>query len=336
MLHRTSLRSFALVAVAACLREPSPPTFDDADIATACAELATAECMVRQMCSSNDYNILHVFGSDAACIDRESLTCINNLHVTDTRLSPTGTERCSQSYPNVSCAEFFESAQESACVPASGPGAIGSPCTAPSQCETNFCAVVPNLECGTCQRLPAFGTSCEDANECGPGIDCAIPAGSSTGSCAAYVPNGEPCLTNVVPCDVGYTCVGDDATTGAMGTCMIDGQTVGAPCDNAHQVAPMCNGNAGFYCQSSSKSCQLYELAGFNEACGTVGSAQAQCVGAGLCVKSSGSGFCVPPALDGQMCNATTGPPCLLPAKCVNTDGSGNGVCIVPNPADCF
>jgi hypothetical protein len=38
----------------------------------------------------------------------------------------------------------------------------------------------------------------------------------------------------------------------------------------------------------------------------------------------------------GQPCNATTGPTCFTPAKCVNLDSAGNGICVVANPADCF
>lgn len=324
--------------LAACLREPAPPSFDDAAIAMACMDLAGAICNERMVCAPDDYSILRTFPDVQTCLDREGLTCINNLHVKDTHQTPDTAEHCAQSYSGLSCADYFDNDVQAACQPPSGPGAIGSPCSVPFQCATKFCMVASDQECGTCQALPAFGSSCSASSDCGAGVACVIPSGATTGTCTAYAPPGRPCLTDSIPCEAGYACMGDDVATATMGTCVAEAQMTGAPCDNSRKTAPPCN-SAGFYCQGSSHTCQPIALANAGAPCGNVGTVTTVCAAGGLCVKAvqtDPTGTCVAPVPDGAPCNASAGPPCVFPAKCVSTDSAGDGTCVVEAPADCF
>jgi hypothetical protein len=344
---RTALSFTIAMLAAGCLREPAAPSFDEAAIDAACMDLAVQACALRERCSYMGYNVGRVYGDEMTCEARAGLTCINGLHVKDTSSSPDRTERCAGSYAGDSCSDYFDGNPTSSCAPLSGPGAIGSACTFDAQCSSSFCDVPQYQKCGTCQRAPDLGSPCIINSDCGRGIACAIPNGATMGSCAAYAAQSSPCLTGVVPCQVGLSCVGDVPAMSVMGTCLPAGNTLGAPCDSNRRVLPACNAAAGFYCTAATTgTCQAYVLAGPGEMCGSyvpTGSMQriyAVCSGDGLCVKppAASTGNCVAPAADGAPCDndPTIGPPCLDPARCIAPAGMTAGTCQILDPAACF
>src|SRR4029077_17816545 len=138
---------------------------------------------------------------------RESLVCINDFHVTDTHGSLDHVEQCAQSYPTESCRDYFDQNPTARCVQLPGPGAIGSRCATAVQCASVFCAVGANQICGTCQPQPVIGDACVESNDCGKDLTCAIPSGSSSGTCVQFVQDGMPCLTGTAPCVSGDSCV---------------------------------------------------------------------------------------------------------------------------------
>jgi hypothetical protein len=327
----------------ACLRQPARPSFDDTAIAAACADQAAAICARRTACTYMDYGVTLTYGDDATCLERQPLTCVHNLHVVDTGSTSAEVEGCAQSYASLSCSDFFDGFMPDRCI-AAGPGATGSSCSSNAQCASDSCVVPPHQICGTCQPQPLAGASCNTRADCGHDLTCAIPSGASSGACVALVGDGMACLSGMIPCVAGDTCVGDDPTTGVMGTCKRAGNSVGAPCDSSRKTMPACDGNFGLACTGTAGTCQPIVLVAYGGVCGVMGAANAKilysCAGGGLCAKAAmaTTGTCVAPAADGDPCSidTTVGPPCLSPAICVVPSGSTAGTCVLPDPAACF
>lgn len=328
---------------AACLSQPPRPRFDDAAIASACGDFAAAMCARRQACSYMDYDVRAVFGDDATCLARQGLTCINNLHVTDTGTTASQIEGCAQSIPSVSCSDFYDGILPSRCI-APGPEATGAPCSTAGQCASDFCDVPPHATCGTCQPQPLAGATCQTRADCGRDLVCGTPSGATSGTCVARVGDGAACLSGVQPCVAGDTCVGDNPATSTMGTCRPSGAIVGVACDSSRKTMPGCDGNLGLACTGTAGTCQPILLVAAGAACGVMGTNNAKltygCAADGECVKPAGMsiGTCVAAAHEGEACSidATIGPPCLAPALCVVGTGSSAGTCAIPDPAACF
>src|ERR1700721_1343501 len=135
----------AAVATAACLTTPSPPSFDDAAIAAACTDKAMAVCALRSSCSAQtndgDYSNAQAFGTDATCIQREAIVCINLFHVTDQNTTLDDVTACTSAFDGDTCSDFFDSVAPARCIVVPGPGANGSPCTVAQQCKSEFCGI---------------------------------------------------------------------------------------------------------------------------------------------------------------------------------------------------
>jgi hypothetical protein len=347
------MKPLLLLVLASCLTQPSPPVFDDSAIAAACTDEATAACDLRHTCDvitpdGLAYDIEVTYGDVQTCITRTAQTCIDNLHVADQGTTVDHVEQCAQTLPAETCSNFYDNDPTARCEQQAGPGAIGSSCAAIAQCSTAFCATAAHQVCGTCQPLPLAGATCSGSSDCGHGLVCAIPpAGSmsmgvcppvpATGTCAAVVADGMPCLTGTFPCIEGDMCFRDNPSSGTMGTCM-PVAPLGATCDNARQTAPSCDSH-GLAC--STGTCQPTLIAQPGEPCGLITGRSTTCIDGGLCVKSThcmATGTCVAAAADGAPCSIdpTTGPPCFSPATCVVGSDGMTGTCRLSNPAACF
>jgi hypothetical protein len=310
--------------------------------------------MKRDSCSPNSYLNDVIYGSETICETRVALTCVTSLGAKDTGQTTTNIEACVAQYGTYACTDYFDDNPSGHCVPPAGTLATGAACGAAAQCASQFCQIGPYSICGTCQPLPAAGAVCQDAAQCGRNMDCVKPAGSTAldmGVCAAYSALMGACLTDVVPCEAGLSCVGDVAATMTMGMCQTAGTMVGATCDRAHKTAPGCNADMGLVCipagaGMSTGTCQAITLAAANAPCGNIGAmpitGYASCEAGGLCVVATAGaamGTCMAPAMDGAACNPdpTVGPGCLAPAKCIPTSDAGTaGTCVVPNAQTCM
>lgn len=311
-------------------------------------DAATALCTLRSTCSGG-FNISKNFPDMATCVSRTAQTCEVDLAAPGTGQSPGNIEACAAEYPNEACSDYFDGNPIASCAPPAGSNATGVACGAAAQCTSAYCALASTETCGTCQPLPSAGASCTVDADCGRDLACATPAGATTGTCAAYVGSGDACLTGVHPCEAGFACVGDAPTTSTNGTCVPLSASVGAACDGARKTMPNCSGEVGLACIPTAKgsavgTCQMVQLAASGAPCGDVGAmpitgviacgAGGECIGAG----SGTMGTCLAAAADGSACNsdATVGPPCLAPAKCVPTgSGSTIGTCTLPNATTC-
>jgi hypothetical protein len=332
------------VVIAACLTKPSPPSFNDQAIATACTARANAVCALRMSCSAivggSDYTNAHTYGGDATCVARSIIECVDLFHVRDSNQTLEDETACAAAITDGdTCSDFFDGISPPRCTPPAGPGAIGSPCALDQQCQTGFCSIPIGHNCGTCRDLPGPGSVCNNNGQCS-GLFCHVMSGSSTGLCVPFANDGSACQFGSNECIAGDLCVGSN-TTAEAGVCMQAG-VAGSACDTGNHTMANCDQLVGWECITGSGSnigtCEPALLAGPGELCGYLdGSSQyADCI-AGVCVTGSPD-RCVGVAGDGEFCaiSIDVGPPCLVPAVCVVGSDGMTGTCQIENPANCF
>ncbi len=317
--------------------------------ATACADIAHAQCEKRDSCSLGSFSNNRMYGSEADCEARVTKPCVSSLSAQGTGQTPGNIETCVALYSNYSCTDYRDNNPSGACLPPAGSRQTSAACGANGQCASTFCHIAQYQTCGICTDLPKAGTPCTYGGDCGRNMDCAIPTGATSGACAALVANGGACLTGTNPCQAGFACVGDNETNGTAGTCQPHANTVGAACDRSRKTAANCDAEFGLTCiptaaGSAVGTCQKISLVSAGQTCGVIGSApitgEAVCNAGGQCVKANSTdntGTCVGFASDGTACNSdpAAGPPCLPPAKCVSATAATAGTCVVPDATQC-
>jgi len=319
-------------------------------VASACADIAQAQCEKRDSCSLGSFSNNYAYGSETDCEARVVKPCVSSLSAQGTGQSPGNIENCVALYTNYSCTAYRDNDPSGACLPPAGSRQTGAACGANGQCASTYCHIAQYETCGVCADLPQEGATCEYGGDCGRNMACAIPSGANTGKCAAPVASAGTCLTGSSPCQAGFACVNDNETNGTTGTCQPQASTVGAACDRSRKTAANCDFEFGLTCiptaaGSGVGTCQAMSLVAAGHTCGIMGSApvtgEAVCNAGGQCVKvntTDDTGTCVAAARDEAACNSdsTIGPPCLPPAKCVSpTAGSTAGTCVVPDATQC-
>jgi hypothetical protein len=288
----------------------------------ACAAFVKATCAKRDSCSGGKGTTV-LYGGAATCEARELPKCLATLMARGTSKTVATLTACTNSLPQQTCTDYFDNILTTACQPMAGSLANGAACLSSWQCASAFCSLPHADVCGTCAARPKAGDSCAQTI-CGTGLLCH----SSTMTCAAVVGSGAAC-SKTAPCQAGFACVGNSATT--MGTCKPEGTMTGVACDPKSLTLPGCNKDVGLYCDATALACKTFATAADGQPCGLVGGGQTVCTGGGLCVgaTATAAGTCKAPVQDSAACNATTGPPCIAPAKCVG------GACRSPDAVAC-
>ena len=305
----------------------SPP------VDVACGDLAMARCTKRMTCTGGA-GITRAFGDMTTCLAREKLQCTIGLAAPMTGNSTALVEQCVTALGGTSCEDFLFNNPPAACIP-SGPRANGSPCAFFGQCASTYCANNKNAVCGTCGGAPAAGSSCAATN-CERGQECV----AATNLCQVPGASGASCGAGL-PCGADLGCVGAMGTT--MGTCQTASSTAGTACGG---TMPPCDGTRGFFCggMTGSKTCMVITYVGDGMPCGTVTAGTfVGCSSGGNCYNAAGMiaaagemGTCKAAAGDGAPCDNASGPPCMLPARCVATGGGTAGTCVVPDGTMCM
>jgi hypothetical protein len=325
------LAAMALAAEAGC-GGSAGPTADKA-----CADLATARCQERSMCSAvgggagPGASLVRTYGDTQTCLARETLACKNGLGAPQTGQSPGKVASCAGDLPTFSCQDFFDNNPPADCV-AAGARANGAPCTFNGQCLSSYCQGTKTSACGSCADPPQPGADCTGST-CWHSQRCV----ASTMTCAAVVSQNGACDASH-PCDNGLACVGDTATT--MGTCQGAGTVVGAPCGGS---MPGCDGTLGLYCAgpAGSKSCAAMALVGDGQPCGVLADGSHVGCAAGDCYTATGlagtgaMGVCKAAVDAPAACDTMLGPGCLAPARCVVSGSATAGTCVVPVGTSC-
>ena len=217
-----------------------------------------------------------------------------------------------------------------ACVPAPGPRKTGDPCGAAAQCDSTFCAVVKNTQCGTCAPLPKAGDSCATTG-CGRDLKC----DGTTMLCYSPGGAGAACSKDA-PCAAGFSCSGAAGAT----TCVAEVTMEGAACDFKKTMGVDCSRDAGLFC-TSKNVCAALTVGKIGEACGydKTTDTSVECSAGADCLAATPGGkdkVCTAPAADGAACDSTNGPFCQTPARCLATAaGSTVGTCQLPDLTLC-
>jgi len=288
----------------------------------ACTALAQDTCNKLNTCSAAD--LQRRWPDLATCESREKLACTQALTAPKTANNPTHEDACASDLGSETGDAYLSGVTPPpGCVVPKGPGADGSTCSYPAQCSSGFCAIPTGSFCGTCAAAPVAGASCATQG-CGQTMNCV----ASTMTCQAPVLAGGACSRDL-PCIEGTACVG--ATMTAMGSCVAQGTTVGATCDARTMTGPNCSLAAGLTCDTSTTMCAMQPLVAAGQTCGVVNNVFVGCLAGAACNRATGSmtGTCVAPAADGAACDATAGPFCTFPARCVS------GTCQLPGSQSC-
>jgi hypothetical protein len=297
--------------VAAC--SSSGDGSDAGSVAQACSDRATQYCSRLAACSPERVQI--DYGDQPTCVTRMTDNCTSSLALPGTGNSAAIADACSLAYSTWACEDFLDGTNvPQACQQVTGSVQTGSPCAAPGQCTTGFCAIVPGALCGVCATAPVAGDSCAELTSCGQGLDCT----TDTHTCAAVGVAGASCGKGA-PCGALFTCIGYDAAT---------------------KTGPGCDHNTLLTCNTQTKQCATMTIAAGGQPCGTdvVADQTVLCGTHGTCTGASATaaGTCTAAAADGAACDLDNGPPCLLDARCVVTsDASTAGTCQPLNPTAC-
>lgn len=231
---------------------------------------------------------------------------------------------CASAIGSATCQQLVDEDVPASCKAAlTGKVANGGACYNDVDCASGTCNASVGTCPGVCQAFAQLGDSCASAN-CAPGLACdgspstcktasaengACPcrnglwcdaSGGAPGVCKA-LPTSGPCVTSgLLPCQVGYQCVGSQP-----GTCQ---SMVGLNGDCTASDA-LCG--PGYVCDAATHQCVSFPKIG--EACGA----------AGLCIASFcdflGTQKCVAYKHVGDACAQTDLIPCEPGSTCDTT-----------------
>jgi hypothetical protein len=321
-----------LVAFAACSSgtnsDGGTPTAD-----SACTALAAARCNKQQQCEPA--TVTFNFGDVATCTAREKIRCLNSLAANGTGNTAATVQGCADAYPAWTCPDYMNSIFPPACRTQVGTQANGSGCAFSSQCTSAFCAFPTGAACGACAPAQVVGSPC------GGGIGCAgngLYCDSASQTCQSLVTSpGYFCEAG--SCGYLLGCV--MPLDGGAGTCEPLVSTLDAGCDAQQHNAAACAAVMGFACVA--RHCVADIFVSVGQPCGTDRDAGIfhRCSAGGFCAGDAGATTCMAPAGEGFDCDTALGIDCVVPARCVSTNGLGTdggpvlGKCALPSGTVC-
>ncbi|HXN33589.1 MAG TPA: hypothetical protein VN894_17090 [Polyangiaceae bacterium] len=299
--------AWAIIGVAACsVRSPCTGRGTSAVADRACADWATHYCNRLESCAPLTVQI--GYGDVAQCIERNKPVCASVLGASGTGQTPGHIASCAQAYDSASCEEVVVAKPPLPCA-VQGSLPIGAACGDDSQCSgpSGYCRMANDETCGTCSVLGPVGAGCYSDRDCEHGLVCYFTCTSPVALGAACDGMKRQCPATLVCFD--YTCRAPAPS--------------GATCDPR---ADSCDRDHGLFCDPQTKSCSPFTLAEAGAPCGAGTACKA-----GSCATdpSTQKSTCVANAADGATCDATSGPFCMAPARCVDA------ACKIPDAAGC-
>jgi hypothetical protein len=296
----------------------------------ACTDYSTSYCATLALCAPAELSQAG-YDSEATCRDRVHLSCLQHIIAPGSFVEPRLYAAAANIYAKSSCALFY-SREATALLTidplcgVAGTKSGGSGCYVDDQCDSLVCKTSGGL-CGKCTTVGQIGDPCSSTAGCAPGSYCDTQVNQE---CVKQGGLGQSC-TSHQDCTPDLRC--------AFSTCQLR-QGSGANCSSERdcQAELICGGSkckapalgeAGASCNSEPLSCNSFKnfyCTGGKCVAGTTGlpgqscTATSVCKGGAKCVIPSGQsqGVCMTVAVDGQSCNASTGPYCQDPAECVN------------------
>lgn len=292
---------------------------DDDDAASvspeeACDSAATALCDKIKECAPFLSTI--GFSDPAQCVAQFKQKCASGFTAPGTSATPAKLATCAADARAATCEAILGRELPESCRTVPGALADGAVCGHDAQCKGKLCRPSnAGNNCGVCSALAAAGGACERDEDC----DHALKCETNTKRCVAFGKAGNACGANQ-PCLPNLGC--------NNGVCAAP-LAAGAPCVPKAGENP-CDQAKGEWCHATRKVCSPVLTAGPGGACG-ISEDLTACTGGGHCRTEPGkfTGACVAPAADGATCDDTSGPKCLVPARC------SGGVCTIFDPATC-
>jgi hypothetical protein len=294
---------------------------------SACAALVKARCARRDACTSDLGNKVRT-GDIATCTARDLPDCIASLKAPSTSRTAADVQACATAITSVPCSDWFLSINPAVCNPKPGKIADGQACSYSAQCVSAWCSVAKTAIVGTCGSQPKAGDACETF-PCGPGLLCNKNAAGAQVCMTPVAENGA--------CDKDHRCAPEWSCVGikgavVQGACKKAVTTVDAACDHTLVTGVGCDNNLYLFCGSDDK-CHADTLATAGQGCGKTGTDAIGTCLVSECIRKAPTdpaGTCTPYAADGAACDsdATKGPGCEAPARCVPTISGGTaGTC---------
>ncbi len=321
-------------------KDSGPKDAGDVDAAdhAACNDYAAIICAKLDSCTGN-VNVAENYSSTDECIVREALSCITSLDAPDNAASAAGIERCGAGIMAGSCGDFFD--------------------------HTNLPVVLHRAPRAAAERsrvrlqrpvrqhlvLPAGQRDVRHLHHAGPRP---APPARSTATAAgractarAALKTCEPVVAPGSVCDATHLCPYEESCVvpdgGTSGLCTVRGALGSRLRRQADQGAALRQrlrlllpvGDRHLradHRRLHRSDVRHARRRGGQRRARSV--AQAVCYGGTDCFPTTtSSGFCTPPAADGQPCDSVLGPSCENPARCVPknpaNDASTAGTCLV-------
>jgi hypothetical protein len=269
----------------------------------------------------------------ATCIARQKAVCVNSLAAPGTGATAASTQSCADAYANWSCADWVNNVPPTACATQAGTRTTGQACEFNGQCSTKWCLLPTGARCGTCADLPTVGSSCATSG-CGSG---GLYCDAVSRTCQPLVTTaGSQC--DAGSCGFGFGCV--IPKDGGSSSCQALATTAGAACDLLQQTAPSCASYLGLSCYRFVCHQELFASAGATCGLDRDAGVTTRCQAGAQCESDAGVSTCVAAAADDAGCNTGAGIDCLPFARCVSSDGLGDGgpvvgTCTVNSAASC-
>jgi len=277
------------------------------DPMTACTDLATQTCTTYDKCL---YITKIVYGTKAVCIERETLSCMQQLSAPGTGLTPMLVRQCMTERKGETCAANVPPAS---CLPL-GTLADGAQCWTATQCAGGACLVPLGSSCGKCAIRSLINGPCYSPLDCEGGFDtwCKGPTAMAPGVCTPARPLGAMCnATLQAYCRTDLWCNGGMCTNAAKPQAMQMCSPTDRPCDSFQ----------GLICDPMTQICRSLTVSAVGQSCPDY-----VCQANGNC-KDNGMGtlVCAAVSKEGDACDDSQGQRCLQPAFCKNK------VCVLPN-----
>jgi hypothetical protein len=273
-----------------------------------CTDYANQLCELEQSCNLLFFR--NTFWGDLSiCKERRKIRCDVRINAPGSNATLGQISTCVAALKKYTCDDYAnQAAFRALCDAPPGNLANGAPCSVGAQCRGEGCFPPDNSLCGVCTTLSPLGAPCNAS--CQPSLQC------SSGTCVAFLQNGDACRVAGPLCAFGLACIGINTGQGKCGKRL----SLGAPCDpNAFE----CNDSEGLTCNRSTSKCQLDP---------GLPAAGAPCLSGQFCRADSwcNMGQCEPKRREGEPCGNFAGAPaCLQPATCIGT------TCALPSPTGC-
>ena len=204
----------------------------------ACHDLAAVRCHHHATCSAA--HLAASFGDEPSCRAYVFARCAATADLEGAHLDADAITSCVDAYSGHPCDALLLDAPPMACRFA-GDRINGASCATGAQCQSSFCHVPAEGQCGKCAPVRKLGETCsKGGSPCDVGLHC-----GATLTCTPPGARSDAC-SPTTPCGPRLSCSGGECLPTA---------TAGQPCDEEHGCDPLLL----LACDPATSTCQPQE-----------------------------------------------------------------------------